>query len=184
MDILSPLHLFTPFDSTDPAAVDSAYFPATCFPPVYFSRWYFPESGPLYSDLVDAVVALVERSMVAPGSLTWFGTGTSPGFGTAPLPYAVLHEPDEDDEDLNTSGDRMAEGHLEVHCYGPTKKAARALGDRVEALLKDSPLQFSAGWLVYLRQSGRSAVLDPDPAPGGGDCWDEVRLFHFRYSYA
>jgi hypothetical protein len=137
----------------------------------------------IYDDLVDAVVALVRTAMV-PGVLTWFGTGTSPGFGTAPLPYGVLHEPDEDDDDLNTSGDRTAEGHLEIHCYAPTKKAARKLGDAIEASLKDAPLEFTAGWLVYLRQSGRTAELDPDPAPGGGDCWDELRMFHFRYSYS
>jgi hypothetical protein len=135
----------------------------------------------LPDDLVDAVVARLQSLLVASGPLTWFGTGDAEA-GQA-LPYGDLVEPDEDDSDLNTSGDREADGQLEIHFYAADKKSAKRLGDLAEASLKDAPLLFSAGWLVYLRQSSRSAVLDPDPAPGGGDCWDETRLFHFIYSY-
>lgn len=135
-------------------------------------------------DLVDAVVALVQLALV-PAQLTWFGTG-EPEQPT--LPYADLAEPDEDDTDLNTSGDRTAEGHLEITCYASSKKAARLMGDRVNAAIvaavQAGTVLFAAGTLVYLRQSSRTAMLDPDPAPGGGDCWDETRQFHFLYSYA
>lgn len=141
-------------------------------------------SAALPSDLVDAVVARVQAQLVEAGTLTWFGTGVNPGFDTAPLPYGQVGEPDEDNEDLNTQGDRTADGHLEITCFGPTKKEARALGDRVASALTTPPLAFTAGILVYFRQSGRTASLDPDPAPDGGDCWAEVRQFHFTYSYS
>jgi hypothetical protein len=141
-------------------------------------------AGVLPSDLVDAVVARLQSLLVSSGQLTWFGTGRDPGASTAPMPYGVMAEPDEDDDDLNTSGDRMAQGHLEIHFYAPTKKLARSLGDQAEASLKDAPLLFSAGWLVYLRQSGRMADLDPDRAPDGSSVWDEMRQFRFMYSYA
>jgi Protein of unknown function (DUF3168) len=136
------------------------------------------------SDLVDAIVALVGAELV-PVDLNWFGTGMPE---QPVLPYADLAEPDEDDSDLNTYGDRMAEGHLEITCYASTKKAARLLGDQVAAAIGAAVVAgtvlFAAGTLVYLRQSGRAATPDPDPAPGGGDCWDETRQFHFLYSYA
>jgi hypothetical protein len=141
-------------------------------------------AGPIPDDLVDAIVARLNAQLVATGTLNWFGTGTSPGVQDAPLPYAQLGEPDEDDEDLNAQGDRTADGHFEVTCYAATKKEARRLGDLVAASLKDAPLAFSAGKLMYLRQSGRTAMEDPDPAAGGGACWDEVRQFRFIYSYA
>ena len=109
--------------------------------------------------------------MVTPGTLTWFGTGVRPPEDSLPdlptLPYAVLAEPDEDDSYWSTDGDTLAEGHLQIDCYAGTKGQARSLGDALAAALNDAPLLFAAGVLVYLRQSSRSAALDPDPAPAG-----------------
>jgi hypothetical protein len=137
--------------------------------------------GPLPDDLVDAALARLESTLVAAGALTWAGTGLAPP-GQA-LPYCSAGEPDEADEALDTQGDQLADGHLMLTCYAGSKKAARLAGDRVAAALQDAPLEFLAGSLVLLRQVGRSAMLDPDPAPGGGDCWQEVRTFHYMYSY-
>lgn len=134
----------------------------------------------LPDDLVDAVVARALALLVGPGTLAWFGTGLAPP-GVV-LPYAELAEPEEDDSYWTTDGDGLAEGHLEIACFAATKKAARAIGDRVAGALEDAPLRFAAGILVYLRQSGRTAALDPDPAPGGGDCWAEIRQFKYIYS--
>jgi hypothetical protein len=138
---------------------------------------------PFPDDLVDAVVARVQLLMVQAGPLTWFGTGINPGADVDPLPYASLGEPDEDDSYWTTQGDGAADGHLVITCYAGTKKAARKLGDQMFAAMQDAPLQFAAGRLVYLRQVGRSAELDPDPAPGGGDCWAEIRQFRYMYSF-
>lgn len=163
-------------------------FPASLFPPSLFPGSAGPlPTGPIPDDLVDAVVARIRARLVLAGSLTWFGTGPAPsGAGSArpgpDLPYAQLGEPDEDDSWWTTSADQLATGHLAVSCYAATKKAARLAGDRVAAALNDAPLAFSAGVLVYLRQSARTATLDPDPAPGGGDCWVEARQFKFLYS--
>lgn len=133
-------------------------------------------------DLVDAVVARVRARLIdvdAP-SLTWFGPGEAPD--RQPLPYATISEPDEDDTYWNTQGDGLADGHLEISVFAGDKKSARWTGHLIKEALNDAPLLFSAGTLVYLRQSGRTAGLDPDPAPGGGDCWSEIRQFHFMYS--
>ena len=112
-------------------------------------------------------------------SLTWFGNGTP---RTPVLPYASLGEPDEDNENLNTAGDQTADGHLEITCYAATKKAARKLGDLVASALNDAPLAYTAGTHVYLRQSGRTAMPDAEPGPGGSPCWNEIRQFHFIYA--
>ena len=130
------------------------------------------------ADLVQAVVAKINSTLVAAGTLTWFGSGEDIG-ASATLPYAVLAEPDEDDEYSSTSGDSIATGHLEIHCYAATKVASKALGVAVAKQLNDAPLVFSNGLLMYLRQSSRTNDIDPDPAPGGGDCWDETRIFMF-----
>lgn len=136
----------------------------------------------LPDDLVDAITAQVRPAMVDPaGPLSAFlNQNAGPD---QLLPFAVLLEPDEDDEYWSTEGDALADGHLQVTIYAGDKKSARLLGDRVSALIHDAPLEFQAGTLVYLRQSSRLAALDPDPGPGGGDCWQEVRIFEFKYSY-
>jgi hypothetical protein len=137
---------------------------------------------PTPDDLVDAVVGRLRSTLVAAGALTWAGTGLAPP-GQA-LPYLSVGEPDEADSALDTQGAQLADGHLALTAYAGTKKAARLAADRAFAALQDAPLEFLAGSLVLLRQVGRSAELDPDPAPGGGDCWQEARSFHYLYSYA
>jgi hypothetical protein len=159
------------------------YFAPTYFPPTYFGGLQSVGLASIPGDFLDAVVARVQAQLVATAKLTWFGTCESPGFGQAALPYGVLSEPDEDTTFWSTQGDGLAEGHIEIQCFAPTKKAARLLGDLCFSALHDAPLQFAAGLLIYLRQSGRTAFLDPDPAPGGGDCWVETRTFHFLYSF-
>jgi hypothetical protein len=139
------------------------------------------DPAPAPDDFTDAVILHLNSALVAPGLLTWAGLDLAePGTG---LPYAVVLEPDESDSALNTEGDQLADGHLAIACYAASKKEARLAGDRVSAALQDAALAFAAGDLVFLRQESRSAALDPDPAPGGGDCWQESRVFHFQYSY-
>ena len=130
--------------------------------------------------LVDAVVARIESSLVAGGVLTWFGTG----FEVEPeMPFGRLEEPDESDTYWTTEGDGQGDGHLVIHCYAGTKGQAESLGLALFAQLQDAPLAFRSGILTYLRQSGRSCHQDPDPFPGGGDCWDETRQFHFMIAF-
>jgi hypothetical protein len=136
---------------------------------------------PTPDDLVDAVVGRLRSTLVAAGALTWAGTGLAPP--GQDLPYCSVGEPDEDTTYLDTDGSAMADGHLVLTCYADGKKAARLAGDRAARSLQDCPLVFAAGSLVLLRQASRSAELDPDPAPGGGDCWQEARTFHYLYAY-
>lgn len=140
------------------------------------------DPAPVAEDLTGAILDALRAALVGPGPLTWAGLDLAePG---QPLPYAVALEPDEADSNLNTGGDLLADGHVNINVYAATKRDAIALGRRVAAVLQDAPLRFAAGTLVYLRGASRSAALDPDPAPGGGDCWQESRVFHFMYSYA
>ena len=133
-------------------------------------------------DLVDAVFALARTELVAPnGEFTGFYSGEAPP--EQPLPLAVLTEPDEEDEYWTTTNNALASGHLQIAIYAGDRKAARRLGDRIRDLLWDAPLAFAAGRLVYLRPYSRSAMLDPDPGPDGNDCWQEVRIFEYKYSY-
>jgi hypothetical protein len=184
-----------------PAGVPGPYGPAGYYPPSYVprellgspvvapppartppgraraARWLFwayaPPPPPPPDDLVDAVEARI-LALLVPSPLTWFGTGQAPP-GQA-LPYAELGAFDELAEYQSEGEDGSApyddRGELPIAVYAGTDSAAKSLGRLVQARLVDAPLAFLDGELLQLRRGRRSGPsLDPDPAPGGGDCW-------------
>jgi hypothetical protein len=154
----------------------------------YFSAWclgppcsYFSGSEPSFLDLVDALVSVVQLEMVATGSLTWFGAGKAPP--RQALPYAEIEgfdeEPDWQSDNLDGTVPFDDYADIPINIYASTKFAAKQLGRQLARLLTDAPLLFIDGDLLLLRRGSKgTAELDPDPAPGGGDCWQLPILFH------
>lgn len=137
---------------------------------------------PLPDDLVDAIVALVQSTMVSTGQLTWFGSGEAPGWDEATLPYARILEFAEDaeyqSEDEAGSSPYDDRASIPIAVYASTAAAAKSLGKILSNALTDAPLAFDDGELLYLRRVSKSnPSIDPDDAPDGGDCWSVNLIF-------
>ena len=97
------------------------------------------------------------------------------------LPYLVLSEPEGSDEYESASADGTPNGlerlQIQAAIYASGKAAARALRRQLRATLKDAPLVFAGGTLLYLRPSTHSGARDPDLGPDGETVWQEVQIF-------
>jgi hypothetical protein len=126
------------------------------------------------------IVELVQGSLVVNGLLTWFGTGM-PMEPT--LPYADLGEFEEEadyqSEDDDGSAPYEDRAEIPVSIYASSASECKTLGRQLASTLTDAALTFSDGELLYLRRAkkGSAPTLDPDPAPGGGDCWSLLVTF-------
>lgn len=140
-----------------------------------------PPPPPIAGDLVEALVARLSAAMVAPGLLSWAGTGRSPGFREAALPFALIGTLDEE-ADYQEDGSGHAPfddvGSVPLLVFAGTEAAARALSRAISAALTDAPLVFADGDLLMIRRTARgSPVLDVDPAAGGKGCWTAHLMF-------
>jgi hypothetical protein len=140
-------------------------------------------SAPRPIDLAAAVEGRLYVGPVRAGLATWAGVDLAPP-GTA-LPYLSIQPDDnESSRPSDTAGGFIARGLLGLASFGADRLAAYTLAELAEAALAEAPpLSFRAGRLMVLRRTGRTLGLDPDPAPDGGDCWMELRLYEYQYSY-
>lgn len=158
-------------------------FVAAAAPRLFFPPSYFPDLAVviLPADLAAAIARRLERALVAPGLATWCGAG--PAAESTPLPYCDLRDPSESTMPLDRAT-TLATGQVELSSYAKSRGDARALGDLAEAAIRAAPLRFAAGRLMSLRRTLRNLAKDRDDAPEGGDCWREMRIYEYRYSYA
>jgi|GEM_PF-6564930 len=161
------------------------YYGATLPLSLLSPLWATPVAGPAVAsipragDLLEAVQAILQASLVAPGTITWAGTGLAVK-GTLP-PYVRIGDLDEQ-PDYQEDGSGHAPfddlGTLAVLCVHSTSDQCRALSRQVSAALTDPVYALDEGELLMLRRTARgSPIFDRDTSIDGGGCWISHLMF-------
>lgn len=138
---------------------------------------------PLPYDLVDALVAHTRANLPSstlPGGTHYDWAGPTADGTERPLPYVDVVRVSES-RSYQSDENYIATGMLQASVFGRTRLSAAMAADRMSATLKQSPLQFQTGRLMYFAESDLRGGKDPDPGTGGGVVYQEMRMFSYVY---
>ena len=93
-----------------------------------------------------------------------------------PLPWVIVRNLG-DEMEWESDGTGVGTHTLKITVHGGEQDQVVTIKDLIAAALKDAPLAFAGGQLLYLRRESRTPDLDPDPAPEGVDCFSDFALF-------
>ena len=134
-----------------------------------------------YPDLWAALQAWITAQVPALTGGVW---ATRAGGGQG-FPYAEYDGSAGADETFNTSGEPLADGTFTVSVYAALKPDADALARAVRLAIKDAPLAFSDGQLIYLRGKNLAgAEADPDPGPDNETVYQAVLMGRYMVQRA
>lgn len=101
----------------------------------------------------------------------------------AAMPFAVAEDGAGASIEHMTESPTIRNGSASASFYATSKSASKALGRQFKDAIKDAPLRFEEGRLMYLRASQiYGGLLDPSPGPGGGKVYRTLVLFDYVYS--
>lgn len=167
-----------------------SYFPQTYFEESYFTPFYFPGSGigvtPIvYADIWEALVAYVDATVPAVlGGIHADRAPNTEADGTPKVfPFYVYGQGTGGTSDYMTGTPQIVTGAGVIAIYNlGSKVQSNLLARRLAARLKDAPLLFEDGNLMYFRSRVLyQGTLDPDPGPNGEDVYQSVVEFDYQY---
>jgi hypothetical protein len=135
-------------------------------------------------DLVDAVVAWLRAELpggTLPGGVHSGFAGLTSDGSQRRMPYIEIYESNES-SGYQTNNISLETGTLWFNLYSISRLGGRKAADAIQKQLKDAPLAFEVGYLIYLRQSSRRFQKDPDPGVGGVTVYQETRSFSYVFS--
>lgn len=138
-----------------------------------------------YADIWESLVAYVDANVAAlTGELYSDRAPNTESDGSAKaLPYAVYDQGVGGVVDYMTISPQVTSGTVSIAIYSTSKTEANSLARSLASTLKDAPLEFTDGTLMYFRaRTIYQGTLDPDPGPGGVDIYQSVVLFDYQYN--
>ena len=171
-------------------ASTGSWFPPEYFAPTYWTRSYFPGGATVtpvvtYADLWESLVAYVDTSVTALAGAIYAdrSPNTEEDGDAKTLPYAVYDQGVGGVIDYMTISPQITSGTASIAIYSTSKTEANSLARSLASTLKDAPLEFTDGTLMYFRaRTIYQGTLDPDPGPGGVDIYQSVVLFDYQYN--
>jgi|GEM_PF-3603081 len=144
-----------------------------------------PFGGTTHADFWAAMVARVHAEVPGLTGRLWKDWVPDEVDGEAvAMPLATFLVDQNVSLSWNTAGEALHDGTFTVSVYTEDEALSGSLRTQIAAALKDAPLSFTDGVLIYLR--GRNlggGTKDPDPGPGGVDVWETVALYRYMIQY-
>ena len=134
------------------------------------------------ADLMEAIVMACHDDATLTslcGRNEWLWLNEAPH--SEPIPFATISNPASDISWESTGDDGLrsaiARQQYQVDVFHSSRSTARAIGQRIVAVLNLLEPTYDSGYLIQLFPTRSTDALDPDRGPGGVDVWHRTILF-------